>query len=547
MRLFDTFVMKKLFRLDTIKKQSRRIWNGNIPSPSILTVTLLTAIVMTVPLIYVVYQSILAGPDSWLRLINNRIPYLLWNTLSLSVTVTFLSTTIGVLLAWLVNRTDLPGKRIWKGLLALPIVIPPYIGAVTYIIVFGPRGWLFQLINQAATQVNELPFTIYSFSGVVLVMTLFTYPYVFLITGSAMRKTSSAYEEVSRSLGQNGFVTFFKVIFPLLVPSIGASSILVFLYVLSDFGAVSMLRYVTFTSAIYYQRAGFDIPSAAVLSLVLVVITLTVLLIEKLLKKKKIYHQSKGIVKKPKIIELKRLKVAAVLFVLTIFIVSIVLPVSVLLYWILQGMESGSTIYNADFINYTLNSFRVASSAALISIVLSVPVIFLYARHRSIVSSTIYKLTYTGYALPGVIIALGLVFLFNNHIPFLYGTVTLVVLAQVIRFMPQVLQSGEASINLVSPRMEEAARSLGQSSWKVLLTITLPSMLPGLLAGGALVFVSALKELPATLMLRPPGFDTLAVRVYYQASEAMYIQAAPGALLIILISLLPLHYLLKNY
>lgn len=547
MRLFDTFVMKKLFRLDTIKKQSRRIWNGNIPSPSILTVTLLTAIVMTVPLIYVVYQSILAGPDSWLRLINNRIPYLLWNTLSLSVTVTFLSTTIGVLLAWLVNRTDLPGKRIWKGLLALPIVIPPYIGAVTYIIVFGPRGWLFQLINQAATQVNELPFTIYSFFGVVLVMTLFTYPYVFLITGSAMRKTSSAYEEVSRSLGQNGFVTFFKVIFPLLVPSIGASSILVFLYVLSDFGAVSMLRYVTFTSAIYYQRAGFDIPSAAVLSLVLVVITLTVLLIEKLLKKKKIYHQSKGIVKKPKIIELKRMKVAAVLFVLTIFIVSIVLPVSVLLYWILQGMESGSTIYNADFINYTLNSFRVASSAALISIVLSVPVIFLYARHRSIVSSTIYKLTYTGYALPGVIIALGLVFLFNNHIPFLYGTVTLVVLAQVIRFMPQVLQSGEASINLVSPRMEEAARSLGQSSWKVLLTITLPSMLPGLLAGGALVFVSALKELPATLMLRPPGFDTLAVRVYYQASEAMYIQAAPGALLIILISLLPLHYLLKNY
>ncbi|MCC5889287.1 MAG: iron ABC transporter permease [Alkalibacterium sp.] len=547
MRLCDIKIQNKVSGLDTLKKQSRKIWNGNIPSPSLLTVAVLIAILMTLPLIYVVYQSFLAGTASWMRLISNRIPQLLWNTLSLSISVTILSSSIGVVLAWIVNRTDLPGRKIWKGLLALPVVIPPYIGAVTYIIVFGPRGWVFQLINRTATQVRELPFTIYSFAGVVLVMTLFTYPYVFLITGSAMRKTSSAYEEVSRSLGHNGFTTFFKVILPLLVPSIGASSILVFLYVLSDFGAVSMLRYVTFTSAIYFQRAGFDIPSAAVLSLVLIAITLVVLFIEKLVKKKKVYHQSKGMVKEPKTISLNRFKLPALLFVLFIFTISVLLPVSVLIYWTVMGLNSGLGLYNNAFLGYTLNSFRVAGSAAIISILLSVPVIYLYARHRSIVSSVIYKLTYTGYALPGVIIALGLVFLFNNHIPVLYSTVTLVVLAQVIRFMPQVLQAGESAISLVSPRMEESARSLGQSTWKVLLTITLPSMLPGLLAGGALVFVSALKELPATLMLRPPGFDTLAVRVYYQASEALYIQAAPGALLIILISLLPLHYLLKNY
>lgn len=547
MRLCDMKIQTKTPGLDTLKKQSRKIWNGNIPSPSLLTVAVLIAIVMTVPLIYVIYQSFMAGADSWMRLISNRIPQLLWNTLSLSVTVTALSSFIGVTLAWIVNRTDLPGRKIWKGLLALPVVIPPYIGAVTYIIVFGPRGWVFHLLNRTATQVRELPFTIFSFAGVVLVMTLFTYPYVFLITGSAMRKTSSAYEEVSRSLGHNGFTTFIKVILPLLVPSIGASSILVFLYVLSDFGAVSMLRYVTFTSAIYFQRAGFDIPSAAVLSLVLIAITLIVLFIEKLVKKKKVYHQSKGIVKEPKTVKLHRFKLPALVFVVFIFSISILLPVSVLVYWTLLGLQTGQGLYNTEFLGYTLNSFRVAGSAAAVSIVLSVPVVFLYARHRSVVSSILYKLTYTGYALPGVIIALGLVFLFNNHIPFLYRTVTLVVLAQVIRFMPQVLQSGEAAISLVSPRMEESARSLGQSTWKVLLTVTLPSMLPGLLAGGALVFVSALKELPATLMLRPPGFDTLAVRVYYQASEALYIQAAPGALLIIVISLFPLHYLLKNY
>lgn len=547
MRLSDLKMQNKLISLNSVKKQSRKLWNGNIPGPSLLAVTVLIAIVMTVPLIYVVYQSLLAGTDSWRRLISNRIPQLLWNTLSLSLSVTILSSLIGVVLAWVVNRTDLPGRKIWKGLLALPVVIPPYIGAVTYIIVFGPRGWVFNWLNRSASQVVELPFSIFSFAGVVLVMTLFTYPYVFLITGSAMRKTSSAYEEASRSLGHNGFTTFFKVILPLLVPSIGASSILVFLYVLSDFGAVSMLRYVTFTSAIYFQRAGFDIPSAAVLSLALIVITLIVLFIEKLVKKKKVYHQSKGMVKEPKLIKLNGYKLPALLFVLFIFTISVLMPVSVLLYWTLVGLNSGLGLYDAAFLGYTLNSFRVAGSAALISILLSVPVIYLYARHRSIVSSIIYKLTYTGYALPGVIIALGLVFLFNNHIPFLYGTVTLVVLAQVIRFMPQVLQAGEAAISLVSPRMEESARSLGQSTWKVLLTITLPSMLPGLLAGGALVFVSALKELPATLMLRPPGFDTLAVRVFYQASEALYIQAAPGALLIIIISLLPLHYLLKNY
>ncbi|WP_423189346.1 ABC transporter permease [Alkalibacterium sp. f15] len=531
--------LSRLFKFD------RAIWHGNKPSRSLLGVSIVIALIMTLPLLYVIYQSFLAGSESWMRLLDTRIPQLLWNTLSLGIAVTLTSTFIGVSLAWLVTRTDLPGRRIWRWLLALPLVVPPYVGAVTYIIVLGPRGWLYQAIQAAYGNDFSLTFDIYSFYGVFLVMTLFTYPYVYLVTSASLRKISQTYEEVGRSLGYNGFHIFFKIILPMLVPAIGAGGVLVFLYVISDFGAVSMLRYVTFTSAIYYQRAGFDIPSASVLSLVLIGITVIVLLIEKLMKKRKAYYQTKGIAKESQTLSLGKYKHVSLLYVIFIFLISVALPIIVLVYWTMIG--AGSGLIDSSIFEYTLNSFQIAGATAGLSMILSVPLVYLYSRHHSVVSSLIYKLSYTGYALPGVIVALGLVFIFNNHIPFLYNTVFLVIIAQLIRFMPQVLQSGETAMNMISPRIDESARSLGHSTWKVIFFITLPAILPGLLAGGALVFVSSLKELPVTLMLRPPGFDTLAIRVYYQASEAIYAQAAPGALIIILVSILPLYYLLKNY
>ncbi|MCE7794139.1 iron ABC transporter permease [Salipaludibacillus sp. CUR1] len=531
-----------------INRKWLNVWKGNPPGPVLLLIGLFVAFVMSVPILYVIWRSLSAGADSWMRLLGDRIPGLLWNTLSLTGAVTFSAVLIGVSLAWIVVRTDLPGKKVWQWMMALPLVIPPYVGAVTYIIVFGPSGWARDLW-QEITWLNNLfggyPVNIYSFWGVFTVLTLFTYPYVFLIASASLRKMNRNFEEVARSQGMTTSQIFFKVNLPLLRPAIGAGAILISLYVLSDFGAIAMLRYVTFTAAIYYQRAGFDIPSASVLSLVLIVLTIIILWIEARTRRKNKYYQTSNTYKEPDTLSLGKWKPLAVLYVAGVFTVAVILPISVLIYWTVIGATAGTI--DARFFGFAWNSIKVSGLAAILCMVLATPIIYLKSRHPSAISTVIDKLSYAGYALPGVIVALGMVFIFNNHIPALYNTFYMIAIAFVVRFLPQAMQSGEASLSLVSPRMDEAARSLGYPAWKVMIKVIIPTILPGILAGGALVFVSSIKELPATLMLRPPGFDTLAVRVYYEASEALYHQAAPGALLIVLVSIIPLHYLLRKY
>lgn len=534
--------------LHFLRRKWFEIWRGNPPGTVLLLLGLIVAIVMTIPIFYVIWRSMFAGLDRWMRLLDERIPVLIWDTLSLMVAVTVFAVIIGVSLAWIVIRTDIPGRKLWQWLLALPLVIPPYVGAMTYIIVLGPSGWVRDYWQETTWLVNvfgEYGLNIYSFWGVFFVLTLFTYPYVFLIASASLRKMNRNFEEVARSQGLNTAQVFWRVNLPFLRPAIGAGAILVSLYVLSDFGAIAMLRYVTFTAAIYFQRASFDTASASILSLVLILLTVIVLWIEARTRKKDKYYQTTNTFKEPDILPLGKWRFVTLIYVSLIFFISVVLPIIVLVYWSIRGMGMGAI--NARFFEFAWNSLKVSGFAALLCMVLSMPIIYLKSRYPSFVSTGIDKLSYAGYALPGVIVALGMVFIFNNHIPVLYNTFYMIAIAFVVRFLPQAMQAGEASLSLVSPRIDEAARSLGHPPWKVMLKVILPSIMPGVLAGGALVFVSSIKELPATLMLRPPGFDTLAVRIYYEAHESFYHLAAPPALLIILISCIPLRYLLKKY
>ncbi|MDQ0340385.1 iron(III) transport system permease protein [Caldalkalibacillus uzonensis] len=524
----------------------RRVWNGNPPDFYLLGLGLITAFVMGVPIFYVIWRSLFAGTDRWMRLLDSRIPELLQNTLLLTVAVTTATLIIGVSLAWLVNRCQLPGRRTWQWLLALPLVIPPYVGAMTYVIILGPRGWLYRWWTEQPWLAHiEFPLNIYSFWGVFFALTMFTYPYVFLIASAALRKMNRNFEDMARSQGLTTRQIFWKVNLPFLRPAIGAGAILVSLYVLSDFGAIAMLRYNTFTSAIYYQMGSYDRISASVLSLVLIVLTLIILWVESKTRSKQKYYQTSNSYREPELLPLGRWTIPALLYVALVFFLSVALPLIVLIYWSNIGIRMGAL--DTRFWGYVFNSVKVAGLAALISMLFALPVIYLKSRYPSVISKVIDKLAYAGYALPGVIVALGIVFIFNQYITWLYNTFFLVVIAYFIRFLPQALQSGEASLSLVSPRVDEAARSLGQTPWKVLFTVILPLVMPGILAGGALVFVSSIKELPATLLLRPPGFDTLAVRVWVEAREAIYHLAAPAALLIILVSILPLKWLLKKY
>ncbi|MEW6522994.1 MAG: iron ABC transporter permease [Bacillota bacterium] len=531
-----------------LRRKWYKLWRDTPPGPVLLILGLAVASIMSIPILYVIWRSLLAGHARWLRLLDQRIPQLLWNTLSLAAAVTAATLVLGVSLAWLVIRTDVPGRALWRWLLALPLVIPPYVGAVSYIIVLGRSGWARNAwINSSwlMDRFGPYPVHIHSFWGVSFVLAMFTFPYVYLITSASLRKMNRNFEEAARSLGLNGAGVFWKITLPSLRPAIGAGAILVSLYVLSDFGAITMLRYVTFTAAIYFQRVALDTAGAAILSLVLMALTVAILWLESLTRRRSRYHQTANSYREPSVLPLGRWKPLALVYVVLVFLFSVVLPASVLVFWSHTGIRMGAL--DGRFWRFAFNSLKVSGIAAMLCMLLAMPVIYLKTRYPSVISTAIEKLCYAGYALPGVIVALGFIFVFNNHLSALYGTFYVVALALVVRFLPQALQAGDAALSLVSPGIDEAARGLGYPPWKVLLTVVLPNVLPGVLAGGSLVFVSSMKELPATLLLRPPGFDTLAVRVYYEASEAIYHLAAPAALLIILVSVIPLRYMLSRY
>lgn len=497
----------------------------------------MTGVLMMIPAAYVIYEAFNASRERWLRLIDTRLTGLLINTLGLAVSVTALSLLVGLALAWLVHRYRIPGQRILQWLLAAPLAIPPYIMAVSYIIVTGPGGWIRTADGGAIVNV-------YSFSGALLVLTMSCYSYVFLIAGASIQGLNKNYEEAALALGISRTAVFWRIFLPLLKPALGAGSLLVFIYVIADFGVVAMLRYTTFTSAIYYQTGSYDTSAAAILSTVLIALTFLALRFEGYFRRGRKFHQTGRNYSVLPRIRPGRGQLAYLPLLLAVFSLGVVLPLAVLFYWSWQSFSSGAVL--AGFWTYSFNSFKVAAIASAFCMAVSFPIAYFKSRSNSILAAVADKMIHSGYALPGVIVALGLISVFNTHIPAVYGTWHIITIACVLRFLPQALQYTGSSIGQISPRLDEAARNLGAGSAGVLVRIILPLVKPGLLAGGALVFVSSLKELPATLLLRPPGFDTLAVRIWVDTSESVYYLAAPAALLIIAVSVVPLGIMLRK-
>lgn len=514
------------------------MWRGQPPSRWLSLSAFLIALAMMMPVAYVLVRALSADAQKWTRLLDERIPVLLWNTVSLAAVVALCAGSIGVILAWLVYRTDLPFRRQWRWMLALPLAVPPYVGAMAYVIVFGPRGWAYDVFGSS-------PIDMYSFAGAAFVLTAFTYPYVFLITGAALSRMGRAHEEVARSLGLGQLTLLRRVTLPMVRPALGAGIVLVVLYVISDFGAVAMLRFTTFTAAIYYQMGGFDTESAAILSTVLIALTVAVLFIESRSRARQRFYQSGGVPGAPQVIQLGTMRWAALTFAALVLIASFLLPIGVMAYWARVGIAQGEL--GAEFVQYALNTLQVAGIAAVAGMVLAIPVAYLRSRHPAPASAVAERLAYSGYALPGVIVALGMIFFALRVFPAIYNTMFVLALAYVVRFMPQAMQSTGASLAQISPRIDDAARIAGLGPFGVMSKVISRLARPGILAGGALVFVSSAKELPATLLLRPVGFDTLAVRVWVEAAESQYYLAAPAALLLVLISALPLKWMIDRY
>jgi iron(III) transport system permease protein len=502
------------------------------------------AAAMLLPLAYLLVRAAGSDAQTWALLARPRTIELLVRTLGLAAAVTLAGATIGVPLAWLLVRTDLPARRFWLVAGCLPLVIPTYVVGFALVSALGPRGLLQQTL--APLGVQRLP-EIYGFPGATLALTIATYPYALLAARAALERLDPSMEEAARSLGNGPWPTFWRVVAPQLRPAVAAGSLLIILYTISDFGAVSLLQYDSFTRAIYTQYQGsLDRRGAAALALALVGLTALILALEASLRGRARYHRvTPGAARAGRAVRLGRWRWPALTFCAAVIGVALVLPLGVLLYWLVVGLRQGATVQLVW--GPAWNALQASGLAALAAALAALPLAVMAVRYPGLLTALIERTAYAGYALPGIVIALALVFFGANYARPLYQTLWLLVLAYVIRFLPQAVGATRASVLQVNPSLEEAARALGRGPVRVLASVTLPLIRPGVLAGAALVFLTAMKELPATLLLAPIGYKTLATSIWGWAAEARYAQAAAPSVLLVAVSALALAFILRDH
>jgi iron(III) transport system permease protein len=501
--------------------------------PAVWLPAIVVACAMLVPVVYLVVQAAeLPGERIVDLLLAPETLRLTARTLLLAGSVTGASLLLGVPLAWLTVRSDLPARRFFAVTTALPLVIPTYVGGYALVAALAPGG----LVQDWFAVRPPSP---YGFWGAFVALTLFTFPYVLLTVQAGLRGLDPSLEDASRSLGHGPLATFWRVTLPQLRPSAAAGGLLVTLYVLSDFGAVSMLRYSTFTRAIYLQyRAAFDRAPAAVLGLLLVALTVVFLVLEARVARDRGGQFGVRGARAAARIPLGRWRWPSVALCSSVVLAGLVLPMSVIVFWLSRGLAAGETLQLA--LGAAGRTLWAALLGALAAVAAALPVAIWAARSRSRTARIVERASFTGYALPGIVVALALVFVGIRAVPSLYQTLAMLVFAYVVLFLPQAVGSIRSSLVQVAPSIEDAARTLGSSRLATLRRVTLPLARRGALAGGALVFLTAMKELPATLLLAPTGYDTLAVRVWSATTEAFFTRAAGPALLLILLGSLPL-------
>lgn len=465
---------------------------------------------------------------------------LILRSIALTAVVTTAAMGIAVPLAWLTVRTDLRARRLWAVLTALPLVIPSYIGAYALLSALGPQGLLQGLLEPVG--IERLP-SITGFVGASLTLTLFTYPFVLLPVRASLRRLDPQLEEAALGFGRSQSDVFRTVVLPQLVPAIGAGALLVALYVLSDFGAVSIMRFDSFTTSIYALfRASFDRVGAAALATLLVLLMLVLLWLEARTRRQgALYRSVPGAQRSPRPVALGRWRWAAHGFCGGVCALALILPTAVLVYWSTQSF-AGEVDWG-EIGAAASRSLIAAGLAAVIAAACAIPIAVLAVRFGGLLPTSIERLSYTGHALPGIVVALALVFVGTRLVPSLYQTLAMLIFAFVVLFLPLAVGITRAALLQVSPAVEEAARSMGRSPTNVLATITAPLMASGVLAGAALVFLTAIKELPATLILAPIGFETLATEIWKATSVGFFERGAIPSLVLLALSAVPLYLL----
>jgi iron(III) transport system permease protein len=522
--------------------------------------SLLLAACVSLPIVVIILQWGTLGTgeqEIWQHLFDTKLGRLAGNTLVLVLGTGAGVTLLGVSLAWLTSVCEFPGRRIFEWALMLPLAIPGYVMAFVFLGMFsysGPvqtqlRGWFG----------NGVWFPdIQSPGAVILVFSLVLYPYVFLLARTAFVAQGRSTMDAARVLGMAPFAAFLKVAVPVARPAIVAGVALALMETLADFGAVSVLGYDTFTTAIYTSWSGlFNLTVAAQPASLLLLFVAVAMTLEQYGRKHQRYTQNERR-KTARGYQLHGTRaLAATLFCTFILAFAFVLPVVQLLIWVSQTF---ATELDARYFEFFIHTIGLAAIAAIASAVIAL-LLALGKRMAGSVGMRKWqqraeRLATLGYALPGSVLAVGIMLSFTgidrilaNSLqlqPVLAGSAFSLLLAYVIRFLAAAHAPVEAGLLGIKPSVIEAARSLGAAPSRLLREVYVPMLKPGLLTALIIVFVDVMKEMPATLIIRPFGWDTLAVRVFQMTAEGQWERAALPALTLLLAGLIPVILLVKN-
>lgn len=539
-----------------------RAWRGRRRvSPAWATFATLLAAIILLPVATVAMLAATARDNIWPHLMRTVLPAALRDTILLLAGVGICVLVVGTATAWLTTMYRFPGRRTLDRLLVLPLAVPTYIAAYCYVEVLdysGPvQGALRAVFGWRSAQDYWFP-EVRSLGGAILILSGVLYPYVYLAARATFVQQSVCLLEVARTLGRTAIGTFWAVALPLARPALVAGCALVLMECLNDLGAVQYLGVQTLSASIYttWQQRG-SLGGAAQIAMIALVFVLGLLLAERSARGRAHYHHTTGRYRSIPFAELPGWRgIAAAILCAVPVGLGFGLPLLVLLS---QGLTHIADASGLDFWRAARNSVAVAAIAAAVTVVLGL--VLAYARRLapSLLVRVVVRVAGLGYALPGTVLALGLLIslaAFDNRVDallrsslgvstglLLSGSVTILVLAYTVRFLAVSLSTFEAGFERLSPNLDAAARTLGETGLSALWRVHMPLLIPTLGSAALIVFVDGMKELPATLLLRPFNFETLATHVYSFAALEQFEKAALGALTIVLIGLLPVLWL----
>ena len=524
--------------------------------PPWVVLTLLVSGVLMLPVIVVAASVFLSSGDIWQHLYDTVLAEYVANSLLLAVGVGCLSLPLGVIPAWLVTLYRFPCSRQLEWALLLPLAMPAYIIAYTYTGMLDVAGPLQSWLRAAfAWQYGEYWFPdIRSLPGAVLMLSLVLYPYIYLLARAAFLEQSASVVEVARTLGVRPAAAFFKVVLPLARPAIIVGLSLVLMETLADYGTVQYFGVATFTTGIFKTWFGLGSSiAAAQLSALLMLFVLFLIILEQHSRRQSRYYDTStryGRLEQKHLLGLRGLPALAVCALPVLF--GFVIPSGQLLLW---GIQTWRTTLDAGFFTLIANSIELAIVTAVLAAILALAISYARRQQPGIMTNLFNRLLGMGYAVPGAVIAVGVLIPFtwlDRHLGhwfgllsdtepglLLSGTIAILVFAYLVRFLALSLNTVDAGLAKIKPSMDEAGRSLGFSGFRLLRRVHIPILRGSLLTAVLLVFVDVLKELPATLILRPFNFNTLAVRAYELANEERLADAAFPALAIVLAGIIP--------